>query len=168
MLHLWTESSYCMKITLITVGKTTFDFVKEGMAMYEKRIGRYLSYTRVELPALTGTASLSPEVIKEKEANMILKKFKEGDHIILLDEKGQRYTSTAWAARLGHLADTGCKSIVFVVGGAYGFHSKIRAAAAESLSLSDMTFSHQIIRLFFVEQLYRAMTILRGEPYHNE
>lgn len=157
-----------MKITLITIGKTTFDFVKDGMAMYEKRIGRYLNYTRIELPALSGTASLSPEEIKEKEGNMLLKKFREGDRIILLDEKGQRYTSTAWAARIGHLADTGCKSLVFVIGGAYGFHHKVRAAATESLSLSDMTFSHQIIRLFFAEQLYRAMTILRGEPYHNE
>ena len=108
-----------MKITLITVGKTTFDFVKEGMAMYEKRIGRYLSYTRVEIPALNGTASLSPEEIKEKEGALILKKLKEGDKVILLDEKGRR-------------------------------------------------FSHQIIRLFFTEQLYRAITILRGEPYHNE
>ena len=157
-----------MKITLITVGKTSFDFVKEGMAMYEKRIGRYLSYTRVEIPALSGTASLSPEEVKEKEGSLILKKIKEGDRLVLLDEKGQRYTSTAWASRLGRLMDTGCRSLVFVIGGAYGFSPKVREAAAEMLSLSDMTFSHQIIRLFFTEQLYRAMTILRGEPYHNE
>lgn len=157
-----------MKITLITIGKTTFDFVKEGMAMYEKRIGRYLSYTRVEIPALQGTASLTPEEIKEKEGLLILKKIKDGDKVILLDEKGTRYTSTAWAAYLGHLADTGCKSLVFVIGGAYGFSPGIRKSASGMLSLSDMTFSHQIIRLFFTEQLYRAMTILRGEPYHNE
>ena len=160
--------NYAMKITLITVGKTTFDFVKEGMAMYEKRIGRYLSYTRVEIPALNGTASLSPEEIKEKEGALILKKLKEGDKVILLDEKGRRFSSTSWAAYLGHLLDTGCRSLVFVIGGAYGFSPKVRAAASETLSLSDMTFSHQIIRLFFTEQLYRAMTILRGEPYHNE
>ena len=157
-----------MKITLITVVKTSFDFVKEGMAMYEKRIGRYLNYTRVEIPALSGTASLSPEEIKEKEGGLILKKIKEGDRVILLDEKGQRYTSTAWASCLGRLMDSGCKSLVFVIGGAYGFSPKVRETASGMLSLSDMTFSHQIIRLFFTEQLYRAMTILRGEPYHNE
>lgn len=157
-----------MKITLITVGKTSFDFVKEGMAMYEKRIGRYLSYTRIEIPALSGTSSLTPEEVKEKEGILILKKIKEGDRVVLLDERGQRYSSTAWAARLSHLADTGCRSLVFVIGGAWGFSPKIKAAATETLSLSDMTFSHQIIRLFFTEQLYRAMTIIRGEPYHNE
>lgn len=157
-----------MRITLITVGKTTFDFVKEGMAMYEKRISRYLGYTRLEIPALSGTASLSPDEIKEREGSLILKKIKEGDRVVLLDEKGQRYSSTAWASHLGHLADTGCRSLVFVTGGAYGFSGKVKETASEMLSLSDMTFSHQIIRLFFTEQLYRAMTILRGEPYHNE
>lgn len=157
-----------MKITLITVGKTSFDFVKEGMAMYEKRIGRYLSYTRVEIPAVSGTSSLSPEEVKEKEGAAVLKRIKEGDRVVLLDERGLRYNSKEWAARLGKLMDTGCKSLVFIIGGAYGFSPGVREAAAETLSLSDMTFSHQIIRLFFTEQLYRAMTILRGEPYHNE
>ena len=157
-----------MKITLITVGKTTFNFVKEGMAMYEKRIGRYLSYTKVEIPALQGTSSLSHDEIKEREGELILKKLKSGDRLILLDEKGKRFTSVSWAEHLAKMIDTGCKSIVFVIGGAYGFSSKVRDAASEMLSLSDMTFSHQIIRLFFVEQLYRAMTIIKGEPYHNE
>ena len=157
-----------MKITLITVGKTSFDFVKEGMAMYEKRLGRYIGFSRIEIPALSGTASLSPAEIKEKEGGLILKKLKEGDRVGLLDEKGERYTSTAWAARLGKLMDAGCRSLVFIIGGAYGFSPKVREAATEMLSLSDMTFSHQIIRLFFEEQLYRAMTIIKGEPYHNE
>ena len=124
-----------MKITLITVGKTSFDFVKEGMAMYEKRIGRYLSYTRIEIPALSGTSSLTPEEVKEKEGILILKKIKEGDRVVLLDERGQRYSSTAWAARLSHLADTGCRSLVFVIGGAWGFSPKIKAAAAKGMKL---------------------------------
>lgn len=136
--------------------------------MYEKRIGRYLSYTRVEIPALQGTASLSHDEIKEKEGELILKKIKPGDRVVLLDEKGRRFTSVAWAAHLGKMIDTGTKSIVFVIGGAYGFSDRVKEAASELVSLSDMTFSHQIIRLFFEEQLYRAFTILKGEPYHNE
>lgn len=157
-----------MRITLITVGKTTFDFIKEGMAIYEKRIARYLPYSRVEIPALQGTSSLSHDEIKEREGELILKKLKPGDRLILLDEKGRRFTSVAWASHIGRMIDTGCKSAVFVIGGAYGFSDRVRKAASEMLSLSDMTFSHQIIRLFFEEQLYRAMTILKGEPYHNE
>lgn len=136
--------------------------------MYEKRIGRYLSYTRVEIPALQGTASLSHDEIKEKEGELILKKIRPGDRVVLLDEKGRRFTSVAWAAHLGKMIDNGTKSIVFVIGGAYGFSDRVKEAASELVSLSDMTFSHQIIRLFFEEQLYRAFTILKGEPYHNE
>lgn len=136
--------------------------------MYEKRIGRYLSYTRVEIPALQGTASLSHYEIKEKEGELILKKIRPGDRVVLLDEKGRRFTSVAWAAHLGKMIDTGTRSLVFVIGGAYGFSDRVKEAASELVSLSDMTFSHQIIRLFFEEQLYRAFTILKGEPYHNE
>lgn len=157
-----------MKITLITTGKTTFEYIKEGMAVYEKRLSRYMHFSRIEIPALQGTSSLSPEEIRSREADMIIKKLHPGDRIVLLDEKGKRFTSVGWAAHLGHLADTGTKSLVFIIGGAYGFSDKIRNIADEMLSLSDMTFSHQIIRLFFEEQLYRAMTIIKGEPYHNE
>ena len=157
-----------MKITLITTGKTTFDYIREGMAIYEKRLGRYLSFSRIEIPALQGTSSLSQEEVRNREGQLILKKLKPEDRVIILDEKGSRYTSTAWAARLSHLMDIGTRSLVFIIGGAYGFSAKVRERADEALSLSDMTFSHQIIRLFFEEQLYRAMTIIKGEPYHNE
>ena len=157
-----------MKITLITTGKTTFDYIREGMAIYEKRLGRYLSFSRIEIPALQGTSSLSQEEVRNREGQLILKKLKPEDRVIILDEKGSRYTSTAWAARLSHLMDIGTRSVVFIIGGAYGFSAKVRERADETLSLSDMTFSHQIIRLFFEEQLYRAMTIIKGEPYHNE
>lgn len=157
-----------MKITLITTGKTTFGYIRDGMAVYEKRLNRYLSFTRTEIPALQGTSSLSAEEIKNREADLILKKLHPGDRVILLDEKGKRYTSVEWAGHISRLMDTGTKSLVFIIGGAYGFSDKVRNAADETLSLSDMTFSHQIIRLFFEEQLYRAMTIIKGEPYHNE
>ncbi len=157
-----------MNITLLTIGKTNFDFVKEGLGVYEKRIGHYLTYSRVEIPALGSTSSLSKNDIKEKEGELILKKLKPTDELILLDEHGKRFTSIAWAEYLNKKMNAGCRSIVFAIGGAYGFSDKVRAAARDTLSLSDMTFSHQIIRLFFVEQLYRAMTIIKGEPYHNE
>lgn len=108
--------------------------------MYEKRIGRYLSYTRVEIPALQGTASLSHDEIKEKEGELILKKIRPGDRVVLLDEKGRRFTSVAWAAHLGKMIDTGTRSLVFVIGGAYGFSDRVKEAASELVSLSDMTF----------------------------
>lgn len=157
-----------MRITLLTVGKTSFGFVKEGMEMYEKRISRYLPFERIEIPSLSGTASWTKEEIKEKEGEQILKRIREYDEIILLDEKGDRFTSVAWAKKIEEMMVKGRRHVVFVTGGAYGFSDKVREAAGAKLSLSDMTFSHQIIRLFFEEQLYRALTIIKGEPYHNE
>lgn len=157
-----------MRITLLTIGKTTFSFIKEGMEIYEKRLVRYTSFNRIEIPALHGTSSLSQDEIRNKEADLILKRLRPEDKVVLLDEKGDRFTSTAWAAYIERLMTAGTKSLVFVTGGAYGFAGKVRARADGFLSLSDMTFSHQIIRLFFEEQLYRAFTIIKGEPYHNE
>ena len=157
-----------MKITLLTIGKSAFPFVKEGLAMYEKRITRYIQYERIEIPALSGTSSLSPNEVKEKEGELILKKIKPNDELILLDERGNTYSSIDWAHFLEKKINNGTKSIVFVIGGAYGFSQKVYQAASSKLSLSSMTFSHQIIRLFFTEQLYRAFTIIKGEPYHNE
>lgn len=157
-----------MKVTFLMVGKSSFPFVREGMEMYEKRISRYLSYERIEIPDLSGTSSFTKEQVKEREADLILKKLKKTDEVILLDERGSRYTSVKWAAFIEQKINTGCKSLVFIIGGAYGFSARIYERASSCLSLSDMTFSHQIIRLFFTEQLYRAMTIIKGEPYHNE
>lgn len=157
-----------MKITMLMVGKTDFPFVKEGTAIYEKRIGRYVTYSHIEIPELKGTSSLSPLQIKEKEQELILKHIKETDRVILLDERGQMFGSVDWARHLEKEIASGVKSIVFVVGGAYGFSEGIYKRADSMLSLSKMTFSHQIIRLFFTEQLYRAFTIIKGEPYHNE
>lgn len=157
-----------MKITLLTVGKTSFGFVKEGLDMYEKRICRYIPFERIEIPSLSGTASLAKEEIKEREGELILKRIKEYDEIILLDEKGDRFSSLTWARSIEQMMIRGRRHVVFIIGGAYGFSDKVRKAANGKLSLSDMTFSHQIIRLFFEEQLYRALTIIKGEPYHNE
>lgn len=157
-----------MRITFIMIGKTSFGFVKDGMDMYEKRIAHYIGFDRIEIPAINGTSSLSKEELKEKEGDLLQKKLKDFDEIILLDEKGKRYTSIAWAKNIEDMMIRGKKNIAFVIGGAYGFSDKIKNLASGMLSLSDMTYSHQIIRLFFEEQLYRAMTIIKGEPYHNE
>jgi len=157
-----------MKLTLVLVGKTSFPFVKEGMEMYEKRIHHHISYSRIEIPDIKGTKSLSPLQVKEKEGDEILRRIGEKDDVILLDERGEDFSSVEWAGHLEKRIISGGKNIVFVVGGAYGFSQRVYSRADSKLSLSRMTLSHQLVRLFFTEQLYRALSIINGEPYHNE
>ena len=157
-----------MKITLLLVGKTVFPFVRDGMQMYEKRILRHVSYSRMEIPDIKGTKSLSPSQIKEKEGDEILRRVTEKDDVILLDERGDELSSLDWSKELEKKISSGGRNIVFVVGGAYGFSPRVYQRAGQKLSLSRMTLSHQIVRLFFAEQFYRALSIIYGEPYHNE
>lgn len=157
-----------MKITLLLVGKTVFPFVNEGVSLYEKRLTHYINYSRVEIPELKGVQSLSKEQIKEREGELILKNIRNTDDVILLDERGSTFTSIEWAAYLEKKINFSGKDIVFVIGGAYGFSQKVYERANGKISLSKMTFSHQIIRAIFLEQLYRAFTIIKGEPYHHE
>lgn len=157
-----------MKISFLTVGKTTFPFVKEGVDIFIKRIKHYTTFEYIEIPELKNTSSLSKEQIKEREGDLILKHLRNTDKVILLDERGRSFTSIEWSKEIGREIISGTKSIVFIVGGAYGFSQSVYDRADGKLSLSSMTFSHQIIRLFFIEQLYRAFTIIKGEPYHNE
>ncbi len=157
-----------MKITLLTVGKTTFPFVKEGCDIFIRRIRHYTTFEYIEIPELKNTSSLSKDQIKEKEGELILKQIKNTDKVVLLDEKGKQFKSVEWAKEIEKEGISGTKSIVFIVGGAYGFAPSVYDRADSKLSLSAMTFSHQIIRLFFIEQIYRAFTIIKGEPYHNE
>lgn len=157
-----------MKVTLLTVGKTAFPYLDEGISIYLKRLVHYVNFGMVEIPELKGVSALSKEQIKEKEGDLILKSVREGDQVILLDERGKKYTSENWARHLEQKMLYGNKDMLFVIGGAYGFSKKVYERADEMLSLSDMTFSHQIIRLIFMEQLYRAFTIIRGEPYHHK
>lgn len=157
-----------MKITLLLVGKTAFPYISEGMALYEKRLGHYTNYSRVEIPELKNVQALSQEQIKEREGELILKSIKNTDDVILLDERGSTYTSLEWAAHLQKKMNYEGKDMVFVIGGAYGFSQKVYQRANGKISLSKMTFSHQIIRVIFLEQLYRAFTIMKGEPYHHE
>lgn len=171
MLHLQRAKIGPMRVTLICVGKTNFEFVEKGVAVYERRLARYCKLESVYIPELKNVASFSQEQIKQKEGELILKEVAKRDaYAILLDEKGKSYKSTDWAHHLEKLT-TGAamgKEIVFVIGGAYGFSPDVYKASKEMLSLSAMTFSHQIIRVIFTEQLYRAFTIIKGEPYHHE
>ncbi|MDE7180726.1 MAG: 23S rRNA (pseudouridine(1915)-N(3))-methyltransferase RlmH [Muribaculaceae bacterium] len=157
-----------MDILLMTVGKTRIDFVTRGIAEYEKRLTRYVPFSRLELPDIKTGKNVTPDVQKTQEGNMILEKISPSDFVVLLDEKGREYTSLEFASWLEKLMVAGRKRTVFVVGGPYGFSKEVYARADAKLSLSKMTFNHEMVRMFFIEQIYRGMTILRGEPYHHE
>ena len=156
-----------MKMTLLTMGKTDIPWVAEGLRMYTSRLEHYVPFSVRELPELKGVGSLSHDQVKEREAALLLKALKPSDFVILLDEHGPEYTSLEFASRLQRYMLSG-RDIVFVVGGAYGFGPQVSSRADALLSLSRMTCSHQLVRTVFAEQLYRAFTILKGEPYHNE
>jgi 23S rRNA (pseudouridine1915-N3)-methyltransferase len=142
------------------------------VADYSKRISRRARFGVVMLPDVKRTAKTPPATIMRAEGEMLLKQFSSDDYVVLLDDKGVQYDSVEFAAWLGRRlsgegAASGMRRMIFVVGGAYGFAPEVRARSNESLSLSRMTFSHQIVRAIFAEQLYRAFTILSGEPYHH-
>ena len=157
-----------MKITLLVVGKTHADYLKEGIANYQKRLRHYVPFEIQVIPDLKKKKNLSEEQQKSEEGKLILQQVKAGDQIILLDEKGKQHSSRKFARFLQTKMNQGLKRLVFVVGGPYGFSEEVYRAAQGKISLSEMTFSHEMIRLFFTEQVYRAMTILRGEPYHHD
>src|SRR4051812_7438830 len=157
-----------MKITLLSIGKTEDAYIKEGIDKYLKRLKHYTKLEMAELPELKNTKALTQDQQKTKEAELLLKKISPTDFVILLDEKGAELTSSQFAAYLDKKAITSTSSLVFVIGGPYGFEASIYQRANDKISLSRMTFSHQMVRLFFAEQLYRAYTIIKGEPYHHE
>ena len=157
-----------MKTTLIVVGRTVEPHFIAAIADYTQRTRRYLSFDIEVIPELKNTKSLTAEVQKEKEGDLILKALQPGDVVVLLDEGGKEMRSMEFAEYMRQKMNTVNRRLVFIIGGPYGFASKVYAAAHEKLSMSRMTFSHQMIRLIFVEQLYRAMTILNGTPYHHE
>ena len=157
-----------MKITLLVVGKTEDKYLIEGMEKYLSRLKHYIGFNLVVLPELKNTKSLTESQQKTKEAEMILKQVSNPDIVVLLDEKGKKYTSVSFSNYLNKQMIGSVQHLVFVIGGPYGFDESIYKRANSSLSLSDMTFSHQMVRLFFIEQLYRAFSILKGEPYHHE
>ncbi len=157
-----------MKVILTAVGKANNLNFKNAISDYQKRLKFYIPFEIEELPDLKNTKSMTVEEQKRKEGEMLLKSFQEGDEIVLLDDKGDEFTSMKFSSYIEKKTLSGTKRLVFVVGGPYGFSPEVYARANGKVSLSKMTFSHQMVRLIFVEQLYRAMTILRGEPYHHE
>ncbi|MDR1368724.1 MAG: 23S rRNA (pseudouridine(1915)-N(3))-methyltransferase RlmH [Dysgonamonadaceae bacterium] len=157
-----------MKISLLLVGKTAQDFVQKGVDEFCSRLKHYIPFELEIIPDIKNTKNLSFDQVKEKEGESILKTLQPGDHVVLLDERGKEWSSLQFAEYLEKKMHVVPKRLVFVIGGPYGFSQKVYDTAQEKVSLSKMTFSHQLIRLIFVEQLYRAMTILNNEPYHHE
>ena len=158
-----------MKVTLLVVGKTTDPHIVALIDDYKRRLTHYLPFEMVVIPELKNAKNLTEEQQKQQEGELILKAVGKGAsaHVVLLDEHGCEYRSVAFADYLQKRMSAG-QDIIFVVGGPYGFSPEVYARANAKISLSQMTFSHQMVRLFFVEQIYRAMTILRSEPYHHE
>jgi 23S rRNA (pseudouridine1915-N3)-methyltransferase len=156
-----------MKITLIAVGKTEDKYLIEGIEKYLNRLKHYINFNLSIIPDVKNTKNLTEAQQKSKEAEAILKQLNNTDVIVLMDEKGKKYSSVLFANYLNKQMIGSVQNLVFIIGGPYGFDESIYKRANASISLSDMTFSHQMVRLFFVEQLYRAFTILKNEPYHH-
>jgi 23S rRNA (pseudouridine1915-N3)-methyltransferase len=157
-----------MKVKLLMVGKTVQDYIIKGFNDYQQRLVHYLPYETKVIPDVKNTKNLDIEQQKIKEGELILNQVQNSDFVVLLDENGKELSSVNFAHWIEKQMFTGLKNVVFVIGGAYGFSASVYKRSNFKLSLSKMTFSHQMVRLLFIEQLYRAMTILKGEPYHHQ
>ena len=157
-----------MKVILLLIGRTTDKHLQTLIDDYAGRLAHYVPFAIETIPELRQTKAMSQEQQRAAEADMVRAHLLPGDHLVLLDEQGRERRSVDFAQWLGKRLAAGGRRLVFAVGGPYGFDASLHALAAEEVSLSLMTFSHQLIRLLMVEQLYRACTILRGEPYHHE
>ena len=157
-----------MKVALVLVGKTVNKHFVELIDEYAGRVKHYIGFDIITIPELKNTKSLSADQQKQQEGELILKQMQAGDHVVLLDEHGKEFRSVEFSSYMEQKMQTVNKRLVFVIGGPYGFSPDVYAKANEKISLSKMTFSHQMVRLIFVEHLSRAMTIIRGEPYHHE
>lgn len=156
-----------MNTKLIVVSKTDVPYIQTGLDEYIGRLKHYCDLEIVVIPALKNIGKATPEEIKDREGQMILKQLDHADQIVLLDEHGKEYSSVEFSEYLQKQMNAGVRTLAFVIGGAFGFSQAVYAAANHKISLSKMTFNHQMVRLFFLEQLYRAHTILRHEKYHN-
>lgn len=157
-----------MKLLLMAVGKTTQPIIRQGTDLYLERLRHYLPVETEIIADIKKTASLTFDKQKELEGDAILKRIEPGDRLILIDENGREMTSREFASFMEKQMASGVKRLVFAVGGPYGFSPAVYSRADSKLSLSRMTFNHEMVRLFFAEQLYRAQTILRNEPYHHD
>ncbi|MDE7026260.1 MAG: 23S rRNA (pseudouridine(1915)-N(3))-methyltransferase RlmH [Paramuribaculum sp.] len=157
-----------MKIVLAAIGKTTTQYIRTGIDIYLDRVQHYIPVQTCIIPDIKTTKTITEAAQKEREGMALLQMLQPGDRLILLDERGKRMTSRQFSESIERHMISGCKRVVYAVGGPYGFSSQVYERADGKLSLSDMTFPHEMVRLFFTEQLYRAMTIMRGEPYHHD
>ena len=157
-----------MKISLIAIGKTEDKYLIDGIDKYLNRLKHYINFSFTVIPDIKNTKNLTEAQQKSKEAELILKQLNNSDVVVLMDEKGKKYSSVQFSQYINKQMVGSVQNLVFIIGGPYGFDESIYKRANGSISLSDMTFSHQMVRLFFVEQLYRAFTILKNEPYHHE
>lgn len=157
-----------MKLHVIFTGKTVGKLPVEAIADYQKRLTHYVPFSIEEIPDLKNIKNMSEEQQKEREADMLFERLLPGDVLVLLDEKGKEFTSREFSLYLEQKMQTVAKRLVFLIGGPYGFSPRVYEAAQGKISLSKMTFSHQMVRIFLVEQIYRAYTIMKGEPYHHD
>jgi len=160
--------TFLVKIVVLAIGKTDENWIQEGIEKYSKRLKHYVSFDFQTIPDLKNRKNLSENQQKEQEGDLILKQLQNTDELILLDEKGKDFSSRNFAQFLQQKMNLGTKRLVFVIGGPYGFSEALYSKASTKISLSKMTFSHQMIRPFFAEQLYRAFSILNNEPYHHD
>lgn len=157
-----------MKIVLVCLGATNNHYLQEGISNYVKRLKHYINFEIKEIIVSKNKKSSNKNIIMNMESDLILSYLSQNDYVILLDEKGKIYNSKSFSKKIENFLLRSQKRLIFIVGGAFGFNDKLKTRANEMLSLSNMTFSHQIIRLFFLEQLYRSFTIINNHPYHNE
>lgn len=155
-----------MEILLLSIGKVNSSWIKEGIEDYKKRLGKYIKFSSKSLPDIK--KNLTQSQIKEEEGKQFLREITSADHIVLLDERGDEMTSKGFSLWIEKMLQTGKKRIVFLIGGPYGFSEEIYQRQNSMLALSKMTFTHEMANLFFTEQIYRAFTIMRGEPYHHD
>jgi 23S rRNA (pseudouridine1915-N3)-methyltransferase len=157
-----------VKIKFIVVGKTNTEYLREAISVYENRLKHYIPFELICIPEVKNIGKLNESQLKSKEGKSILLQLNLGDELVLLDEKGETCSSSEFSLWLSKKINAGSRCIAFVAGGAYGFSDEVYAKASSMISLSQMTFTHQMVRLIFIEQLYRAFTIMKGESYHHE
>jgi 23S rRNA (pseudouridine1915-N3)-methyltransferase len=156
-----------MKIKLMMTGKTQEKYITDGFDLYKKRIVHYIPFEEVVIPTLRDTKNMKDEEVKQKEGELILRNLRTEDYVVLLDERGKQFNSIEFSGFIQQRMNVATKTLTFLIGGAFGVTDEVYTRADNKLSLSTMTFSHQIIRLIFMEQLYRAFSIMRNEPYHK-
>lgn len=157
-----------MEICVLSVGKISSTWIQQGIELFETRIGKYLKFSTIILPNIKNAKSLSIETIKEEEGKLILNKLQSSDHVVLMDEKGKEFSSREFADWIQRQMNSGMKRLVIIIGGPFGFSNSVYERANSKIALSKMTFTHEMAKLVLSEQIYRAMTILKGEPYHHD